>query len=429
MKTVKYFYLCLLIIAVIFTAAGCKEEKKKNKIVLHVFSNLPDRESGQGLIEQMIIDEYMKENPGVSITVEALDEAAFKTKFYVYCHERMPDIVSMWGQRPVLEQAVNSGKLLELNKSDFWSFGFKQHSMDGFTMNGKLYGLPRNTDMALLFYNKKMFDAFDWELPQTLDELIKLSVEIKALGFIPVSMDGSDGWPLMILLSDIFNDLAGKEYAAIIDHAIETHDFSHPYIREALEIFSYICSKNIFQDNFAQDDYGAAQNTFTSGKSAMFYMGSWATSIASNSNYLNEITPYIHAATFPLVKENAQGKNNLLAWYGGGYGISTDCDYKEEALNFIKFMFAPKRLSKLGLENSVGLSAQHEMDFLEYAETPCLMELINIADNESLYSGTPINDRSNIKFKYITEFNIIRLASGQITVEDFIQMLQKENVY
>ncbi len=30
-------------------------------ITLKVFSNLPDRKNGQGLVEQMIIDDYMKE--------------------------------------------------------------------------------------------------------------------------------------------------------------------------------------------------------------------------------------------------------------------------------------------------------------------------------------------------------------------------------
>lgn len=30
------------------------------KIILKVFSNLPDRKNGQGLVEQKIIDEYME---------------------------------------------------------------------------------------------------------------------------------------------------------------------------------------------------------------------------------------------------------------------------------------------------------------------------------------------------------------------------------
>ena len=65
------------------------------QITLKVFSNLPDRKNGQGLVEQTIIDEYMSENPNVKIEVEALDEEAYKTKFKAYSMEGMPDVVSI----------------------------------------------------------------------------------------------------------------------------------------------------------------------------------------------------------------------------------------------------------------------------------------------------------------------------------------------
>ncbi len=69
------------------------------KVTIKVFSNLPDRKNGQGLVEQKIIDEYMEENQNVEIKVEALDEEAYKTKFKAYSMEGMPDVVSIWGQR------------------------------------------------------------------------------------------------------------------------------------------------------------------------------------------------------------------------------------------------------------------------------------------------------------------------------------------
>ena len=54
------------------------------EVTLRLFSNLPDRKNGQGLVEQMIIDEYTAANPNVKIEVEALDEEAYKTKFKAY---------------------------------------------------------------------------------------------------------------------------------------------------------------------------------------------------------------------------------------------------------------------------------------------------------------------------------------------------------
>lgn len=87
------FVAALLGIAALLMLTGCSAENmtgtdtgKKaggadEKVTIRFFSNLPNRSIGQGLVEQMIIDEYMAENPNVEIQVEALDEEAYKMKF------------------------------------------------------------------------------------------------------------------------------------------------------------------------------------------------------------------------------------------------------------------------------------------------------------------------------------------------------------
>ena len=90
------FLFTLTFVSVVFT--GCSGKEKKHSVELTFFSNLPDRNFGQGLVEQLIIDEFMEENPDIIIKLETLDETAYKTKFHVYCHERLPDIVSVWGR-------------------------------------------------------------------------------------------------------------------------------------------------------------------------------------------------------------------------------------------------------------------------------------------------------------------------------------------
>ena len=83
--------LAAAMLASSLTGCGSKAEttakNDSGAITLKVFSNLPDRKNGQGLVEQMIIDDYMKENTNVKIEVEALDEEAYKTKFKAYSME------------------------------------------------------------------------------------------------------------------------------------------------------------------------------------------------------------------------------------------------------------------------------------------------------------------------------------------------------
>ena len=108
----------LLFAAVIMTVAvSCRKDREtdgseENKIItLTMFSNLPDRKTGQGLVEQMIIEEYMEANENIEIQVEVLDDEAYKTKFKAYAMEGMPDIVTIWGQPSFLDEIAEAGLL------------------------------------------------------------------------------------------------------------------------------------------------------------------------------------------------------------------------------------------------------------------------------------------------------------------------------
>lgn len=202
------------------TESGSGSESTADTVTLKLFSNLPDRKNGQGLVEQMIIDEYMKENENVTIEVEALDEEAYKTKFKAYSMEGMPDVVSIWGQPSFLDEVVDAGVLAELNSDDYTDYKFIEGSLSGFTYDGKLYGLPRNTDVACIYYNQKMFEDNKWDIPETYDDLLDLAKKISDAGVIPMAMDGGDGWPMAVYLTDILFQLTGTESADIISNEI-----------------------------------------------------------------------------------------------------------------------------------------------------------------------------------------------------------------
>ncbi len=81
--------------------SSAAEESTGGDVTIKLFSNLPDRKNGQGLVEQMIIDEYMAANPNVTIEVEALDEEAYKTKFKAYAMDGMlADVAQRVGISP-----------------------------------------------------------------------------------------------------------------------------------------------------------------------------------------------------------------------------------------------------------------------------------------------------------------------------------------
>lgn len=406
------------------TAGAAQEEAADGeKITLKLFSNLPDRKNGQGLVEQMIIDDYMAENPNVTIEVEALDEEAYKTKFKAYSMEGMPDVVNIWGQPAFLDEVVGAGVLAELNADDYADYKFIEGSLNGFTYDGKLYGLPRNTDVACIFYNQKMFDDHGWKVPETYSELIGLAEQIKAEGIVPMAMDGGDGWPMAVYLSDILFKLSGEDYAGIVSDAVSSGDFSDENLQKATELLKEAADAGLFQNGYDSQDYGTAQNLFTNGQAAMFYMGSWETSMALNEDIPEEIRTNIRVFTMPTVEGGKAAATDIAAWNGGGYAVSANSELKEEAIKFLNYMYRPDKLSKYGWENGVGMSAQDQSEYMTGEETDLQMQVVEAVNNATNVSGTPINDCGPSAFKTSIENEIQSVSNGSISVEDFLKVI------
>ena len=400
--------------------AGATVVRADDEITLKVFSNLPDRKNGQGLVEQMIIDDYMKDNPNVKIEVEALDEEAYKTKFKAYSMEGMPDVVSIWGQPAFLDEVLDAGVLAELNQDDYADYGFISGSLDGFMKDGKLYGLPRNTDVAGFYYNQKMFEDNGWEVPTTYDELLTLAGEIKDKDIVPLAMDGGDGWPMAVYLSDILFKLTGSDYSDVVSNAISTGDFSDDNLKKATELLKESADAGLFQNGYDSQDYGTAMNLFTNGQAAMFYMGSWEASMALNEDIPEDIRTNIRVFTMPVIDGGKGTATDIAAWNGGGYAVSADSEVKDEAVKFLNYMYQPDKLSKYGWENGVGMSAQDQSAYMTGDETELQMQFVDAVNNATSVSGTPINDCGPSAFKTSIESEIQSVSNGSVSVDDFL---------
>jgi len=400
--------------------SGKSEGGSGEQITLKVFSNLPDRKNGQGLVEQTIIDEYMKENQNVTIEVEALDEEAYKTKFKAYSMEGMPDVVSIWGQPAFLDEVLDAGVLAELNMDDYADYGFISGSLDGFMKDGKLYGLPRNTDVAGFYYNQKIFADNGWEVPQTYDELLELAGKMNEKGIVPLAMDGGDGWPLAVYLSDILFKLTGTDYSTTVSNAISTGDFGNPDIQKATKLLKESVDAGLFQNGYDSQDYGTAMNLFTNGQAAMFYMGSWEASMALNEDIPEDIRTNIRVFTMPVIDGGKGKATDIAAWNGGGYAVSASSEVKEEAIKFLNYMYQPDKLSKYGWEFGVGMSAQDQTAYMTGNETELQMQFVDAVNQATNVSGTPINDCGPSAFKTSIESEIQSVSNGSISVEDFL---------
>ncbi|WP_286892898.1 extracellular solute-binding protein [Thermobacillus sp.] len=390
-------------------------------ITLKLFTALADRSNGAGKVEQQIIDNFMKEHPNVKIEVEALQDEPYKNKIKVYAaSDSMPDIMQVWGQPVFMNPLIDADLLLELDPNDFGDKKFVPGAMDGFSKNGKLYGLPRNTDFFVLFYNKKIFADNGVKTPATLEELKEVSQQLRAKGINPIAVNGMDGWPLPIWFEYALQRETGD--FDFMDRAMSGEaSFNDPAVVNAAKYMQELAQEKALADGFLTADYGAARNLFGQEKAAMYLMGAWEAGLATDENFSESFRQNVGALPYPA---SDKGKlTDVAAWFGGGYAVSKTTKHPEEAVAFLKYFFDPQNWAKLMWQSGAGFPAQQFDEFLTGEETNLQKDLIGIFGSMTSSSNTPVLDTSTDKFKQDIMSLHQKLLSGNISPEEFAKQL------
>jgi len=186
-----------------------------------------------------------------------------------------------------MQEFAKDGKLvaldsfLDMNKiRSEYSEGW----IDLCTVNGKLYGIPyKAANKATVWYNPKVFDANDLEVPETWDELIALSDQLVASGLSPwsigVESGGTSGWPGTDWIGQILLSESGPEvYDQWVDHEIPWTDSR---VKSAWEKFGQIAltpgyvsggADSVLSTNFAPASYLPFESP---PKAAMYFLASF----------------------------------------------------------------------------------------------------------------------------------------------------------
>lgn len=393
---------------------------KGNEVKVKFFSNLPDRNSGQGKLEQSLIDSYMKENANVKVEVEALQDEPYKQKFKAYAaSNEVPDLFMTWGNPGFFKPIMEAGYAAELNKDDYKDYNFIKNSLDAFSNNGKLYGLPRNTDFMVLYYNKDIFEKNGVKVPTTIDELIQATKDFRAKGITPSSTNGKDKWAISLLYQDLVLKEGGNQqliYDALHGKVKFAED---PILKKAAEDFKALMDAGFFQDSFTSADYGTANNMFAQEKAAMYYMGSWEVSMATNKDFSDAFKQHVDIVKFPVGKDGKA--TDLVGWNGGGYAVSANSKVKSEAIKLLNYMMKPDNWAKNGWEQGLVVPGQQYDKYLTGKETNLQTKLTECIKSATSFSGAGWQDSLTPDFTNNSQDLSQQFAAKIITTDKFLQ--------
>lgn len=438
MKNLKQLLACAAAIGLASCIAACSNggtekglanlpssNEKKSTAVLRFFSNVPDRTSGQGLLEERILNDYMEQNQTVTIQQEQLQDDAYKIKMQTYQQsDNMPDLWMQFGSSALLTPVVE-GKLAQaLDPADYQDFGFVNGALDSFTVEGKLYGLPKNSDFWVLYYNQKLLQENGLNVPKTTEDLLQAAEILNAKGIIPVALDGKDKYPIVAMIQNMVLRSTGDP--AVLRRAIKTGDqLEDPRIQAGIAEYLKLVEGDVFQSTYISDDYGTAKNLFIQGEAAMFAMGSWDMGMGSDENIPEQVRGNIRAAKIPVVKEFVGSADDLVMWYGGGYAVSSTSEDKETALDLLHYMLSPEVYVKSCWQQNITIPPMNYEQYLTGAETPVQQDLTNIMGAAVSTTGDLFPDLLTPSFKNDSEDLTIELSRGEISSAEFLKQLSE----
>src|SRR5258708_3726852 len=148
----------------------------------------------------------------------------------------------------------------------------------GNAYKGKVYIPPTNSQIIpMVFYNKTMLaKAGISAAPKTWAEFLTVCGKLKAAGITPIELGGGDPFAASMPLVGILSaDVLGKNPNWLQDRYAGKVKFTDANVETAVAKYRTLAKNGYFEDGALGVKYADSITNFTSGKTAMYMMGSW----------------------------------------------------------------------------------------------------------------------------------------------------------
>jgi len=331
-RAVRKFFVSIIILAFVTQIAGCAPKETGGKP-----KRVPIKVAFWGSPEEIeiittTIENWQKDHPNIDVRLEHIPFNGYISKILTEIAGRAaPDIIA--AEVNMFVTFASKDIFLDLNtfieKDPVFNLGeFFSEVVDRYTVDGKLYAIPRDTaPIACVYYNKKLFDEAgvayptdEWDWNDLLDKakrLTKIGKDGKVIqyGFY------SDMWPNFVLANGgKIVDNVKKPTKCLLDSKESI---------EGLEFLVSLAQKHKVSPTpmtFRNLGLGFIQ-MFMMQRVAMFHSGIWETPIIRKVKDFDW-----DVAMFPKSYKGIW----RFATGGTGYGILKSTKYPQEAWEVLK---------------------------------------------------------------------------------------------
>lgn len=226
---------------------------------------------------------------------------------------------------------VEADHLMDLSNESFIQ-KLQPAALESVTYEGKVYGIPLDTQAWGVYYNKQLFqEAGITELPRTYSDFKSVVQTFKDKGITPFAVNYRDAWSLGQFATIGYSPQVVADVKGNPDSFKPgSWSFNTPEFKSVLTALDLVIDNA--QERAVDTDLSGQTTLFATGKTAMMVTGNWSLL------QLRKLNPELDAGMFPLPFTEQPENNVFPADYALCLNIISHTKHPEEAKLFIDFL-------------------------------------------------------------------------------------------
>ncbi len=308
-------------------AADPTDVDPDGEVVAREISWLLSRPADGGVITamQQIAEEYAEEHPGFALNlITTPDRPSYVQKYETLAAaNKLPELFDT-DATPFAQKLAQQGRMVDVDAllddlglaDDYRDAALAYQRFD----DGSLHMVPFEFQLEFFWYNSALLEQAGVEVPATLDDFPQMCEALRAAGITPIALDGQDQWPLERYMAYYPFRMAGPDY--IRDLKNGDASFADPAGRAAAEWLYDLGQAGCFQEGFSSTGYADAQALFTSGKAAVYNIGTWELSNLATESLDPAVRDQIDYFTLPTIEGAVTADNEYVTPSGIGMAVN-----------------------------------------------------------------------------------------------------------
>lgn len=388
---------------------------------------LLSRPADGGVITTMkqIAADYAKKHPGFSLNlITTPDRPSYIQKYETLAAaNKLPELFDT-DATPFAAKLAKQGRMIDAEKllkslglyDDYRPAALNYQRFD----DGSLYMVPFEFQLEFFWYNKALLEKAGVAVPTSLDDIPAMCTALRKAGITPIALDGQDQWPLERYMAYHPFRIAGPDYITKLKKG--DAKLSDSTGTAAVDWLNQLGQAKCFEDGFSSTGYSDAQGLFTSGKAAMYNIGTWELGSLATDKLDPSVRSDVDYFTLPTTKDSVTAANEYVSPSGIGMAVNAKT-FDPLVRDFLKYALTeyPKRYAATG---ALSPTSNVETAIPDNA-TPLYKKAVDqandLGDKIAMPWDTQLDPTSNTRLQQ----ELTLLVQGNIKPEEFISTMDQ----